>query len=213
MNRRELFAGLGTAFVAGEAVARQPAKLMLAKRKMYDAAYFENIEVLTHENKRVRFYEDLLQNKLVLVSMMYATCEGICPANTANLKRVHTLLGDKVGERISFLSITLRPEDDTPDVLKRYMRENDIGSHWTFVTGTKRDIERLRFKLGFYDSDPEVDGDRSQHTGIVRIGNDRYDRWVMSPAVAAPEQIVSVIATVDRDFDWRAGKPLQLKTA
>ena len=38
-----------------------------------------------------------------------------------------------------------------------------------------------------------IDGDISQHTGMLRIGNAMLDRWVMSPALAAPRQIVRAI--------------------
>lgn len=37
---------------------------------------FEGIVLRTHEGKTVRFYEDLLQGKIVLINFMYATCKG-----------------------------------------------------------------------------------------------------------------------------------------
>ncbi len=203
MNRRHLIAGLGAVFMTGRANAAAPITVQQKSAnvtgKMFDAAYFENIEVLTHQGERVRFYQDLVENKIVVFSMMYATCDGICPANTATIKRVHAILGDRVGRDIFFYSITLRPKDDTPEVLDHYVQKHGIGAGWKFLTGEAADIETLRFKLGFYDLDPAVDGDRSQHTGILRIGNDAYDRWVMAPLAAAPEQILHTIALVDRD--------------
>jgi protein SCO1/2 len=51
------------------------------------------------------------------------------------------------------------------------------------LTGASKDIEQLRYRLGFYDRDPAVDRDKSTHSGMVRIGNDKYDRWTMSPAL------------------------------
>ncbi|MCY1541606.1 hypothetical protein D9M68_773070 [compost metagenome] len=60
------------------------------------------------------------------------------------------------------------------------------------------DIEQLRYSLGFYDVDPLVDSDIANHSGILRIGNDAYERWTMAPALAEPEQILSTINHVDR---------------
>ena len=56
----------------------------------------------------------------------------------------------------------------------------------------------MRFALGFYDPDPVVDKDPTRHTGMVRIGNDAYDRWAHAPALATPEHIVSTIDRLDR---------------
>ena len=46
-----------------------------------------------------------------------------------------------------------------------------------FLTGHPGDIERLRRGLGFRDPDPRIDADRSQHAGIIAMGNGRTSRW------------------------------------
>jgi protein SCO1/2 len=56
----------------------------------------------------------------------------------------------------------------------------------------------LRRQLGFFDPDPAVDSNRSQHTGMVRIGNEPYDRWHMTPALGDAEPIVEAILHADR---------------
>jgi protein SCO1/2 len=158
--------------------------------------------VVTHEGELVDFYEDLLRDKVVMINMMYATCEGTCPLTTANLVRVHEQLGDRVGRDVHLYSITLRPQDDTAEVLKEYAEMHDVGPGWKFLTGEPRDIEFLRRKLGFYDQDPRIDQNNDQHAGIVRIGNDHYDRWAMAPTTAAPEQIISTLRFIARN--WRS---------
>ena len=76
--------------------------------------YFPNFELTTHEGKKVRFYDDLIKDKIVVINFMYANCEGICIPITMNLKRVQNLLGDRVGRDIFMYSITLKPKEDTP---------------------------------------------------------------------------------------------------
>jgi protein SCO1/2 len=165
---------------------------------MYDAQYFPNCVLYTHEGKRVKFYDDLIKNKLVAINMMYAQCEGICPISTANLRQVQQALGERVGRDIFMYSITLDPEHDTPEVLKEYVEARGIEPGWLFLTGKRADIEVIRLKLGFSDPDPLVDGDRAQHTGMITIGNDPYDRWHMTPALGDPEPIVDAILHADR---------------
>lgn len=39
------------------------------------AGHFPDVVLRTHDGNNVRFYEDLLKDKIVLINFMYATCE------------------------------------------------------------------------------------------------------------------------------------------
>lgn len=95
-------------------------------------------------------------------------------------------------------SITLLPDLDTPQMLKKYAVYNKIGPGWQFLKGKFSDIEIVRRKLDFYDLDPKVDANRTQHAGIVCIGHDAYDNWIMAPALGSHESILQVIEHADR---------------
>jgi protein SCO1/2 len=94
-------------------------------------------------------------------------------------------------------SLTLKPEHDTPRVLREYALKHEVRPGWTFVTGRPEDMELLRRRLGFVDPDPALDADRSQHIGVVRYGNERFQRWAACPAQAKPEVIVNQILWMD----------------
>src|SRR5215813_10354945 len=98
----------------------------ISSREMIRARYFPNVVLTTHEGKKVRFYDDLIKDKIVTINFMYATCEGVCPGITANLVEVQELLGKRVGRDIFMYSITLKPEQDTPKVLKNYVKMHRI---------------------------------------------------------------------------------------
>lgn len=154
---------------------------------------FPNPILQSHEGRKLKFYDDVVRGKIVVINMMYTVCTGICPGNTANLVRVQDMLGSRVGRDIFMVSLTLRPGFDTPAALQAYRAQYGIKPGWTFLTGTPGDVESIRRSLGFFDSDPAIDSDISQHTGMLRIGNDVRDRWVMTPALASPRQIVRTI--------------------
>ncbi|MDQ3259942.1 MAG: SCO family protein, partial [Pseudomonadota bacterium] len=105
-NRRMLITGLvGSAATA----LMQPAAARSATQpKGKSRSSFPNTSLITHEGKSVRFYDDLLRGKTVLINMMYAQCEGICPGMTANLSRVQKALGDQVGRTVFMYSLTLQ---------------------------------------------------------------------------------------------------------
>jgi protein SCO1/2 len=164
-----------------------------------------NVLLKTHTGASVRFYDDLVHDKLVVINMMYANCNNTCPPMTQNLLQVQQLLGDRVGKDIFMYSITLKPDQDSPEDLAHYARLNRVQPGWLFLTGSSPDIERLRLALGYYDPDPVIDKQDGRHVGMVRIGNDPFKRWGMAPALAAPEQIVSAIMHMDRKAPTRQG--------
>jgi len=141
-----------------------------------------NPELVSQDGRRLRFYDDLVRGKTVLIQFFFTTCEGSCPGTTAKLAHVREELGERFGRDVSFLSITLDPERDTPPVLADYAALYGAGEGWLFLTGSPADIESLRRRLGVYDLDPVIDADRTQHAGVVVLGNDRKQRWFMEPA-------------------------------
>ncbi|MGB7923168.1 MAG: SCO family protein [Pyrinomonadaceae bacterium] len=168
-------------------------------RETIQRRHLPNVALVTHEGKKVRFYDDLIKDKIVVINMMYATCEGICPAITSNLQKVQKLLGNRMGRDIFFYSITLKPERDTPEVLKEHVKMHGIQPGWLFLTGAPADIEVLRRKLGFVDPDPEVDKDTTNHIGNIRYGNEPLMLWAAMPGSIKPASLVEAIET---QVDW-----------
>jgi protein SCO1 len=154
---------------------------------------FPNFVLETHEGKKVRFYDDLLKNKIVVINMLYTYCSGICPANTSNLLQVQQELGKRLGRDIFMYSLTLQPEFDRPAALSAYVKLRGIKPGWTLLTGKPDEMEQIRRRLGFVDSDPVADADLSNHTGVVRVGNVALDRWFMMPALSRSQQISRAI--------------------
>jgi protein SCO1 len=85
-----------------------------------------------------------LKGKVVLVSFVYTTCNGVCPATTSLLQRIQKSLEQAKlwGTSVEFVSITLDPNRDTPEVLNRYARlfGADL-ARWHFLTGSPSDVD------------------------------------------------------------------------
>jgi protein SCO1 len=160
--------------------------------------HFPNVTLQTHDNRVVRFYDDVIKDKVVVLNFMYADCEGICPGITMNLAKVQRLLGRRVGREVFMYSISLEPAHDTPAVLKAYARDHQIGPGWTFLTGSAEDVERLRRSLGFVDPNPDLDKDKANHIGNIRYGNEPLTLWAACPGMADAPWIVESISWVIR---------------
>lgn len=207
MNRRTLMAALAAIPLAGEFLTKVSAQEFknISSRERLRERFFPNVVLTTHEGKKVRFYDDLLKDKIVMINFMYAKCEGVCPGITANLVRVQKLLAPRVGRDIFMYSITLKPEEDTPMALQHYAHMHHAGPGWLFLTGKPADIELLRRKLGFTNPDPVEDADKNQHIGMVRYGNERLQQWGGCPGLGHASFIAESIGWVDWPKEAKKG--------
>ncbi len=161
---------------------------------------FPNIELRTQCGTPVKFFDDLVKDRTVVINFMYTTCADICPGATQNLTYVHEALGPHMGEDILMISISLDPAVDTPAVLREY--DEIFGGPrpgWLYLTGDYDEIDGLRRALGVYDLDPVIDADRAQHGGILTLGNDRTNSWAALPTMANSSELAKSIIWLTRD--------------
>ena len=175
----------------GEASAQTPQ--VPAGSRDQIARHLPNVEFRTQDNRRVKFYDDLVKDKKILINFMYTECSGACPRTTSNLVKVHNKFGDRMGRDVFFLSISLTPDRDTPAKLKAYAEEQGCGDGWYFLNGRMDDVDRVRRSLGVYDN-PDV----AQHLGILTYGNEPEGKWGATSTLASADQIAwSVTRRID----------------
>src|SRR3989442_13559410 len=142
-------------------------------RERLQRYHLPNVELVTHDGKKVRFYDDLVKDRKVVINFMYTNCaDGTCPITTANLVQVQKLLGDRGGRAIFFYSITLSPDHDTPAVLPRHARAYSVPPGWPLLTGKPEHLERVRKALGFPYAAPAGDATKTTHGGMFRYGTE-----------------------------------------
>ncbi|HSR50550.1 MAG TPA: SCO family protein [Acidobacteriota bacterium] len=195
--RKILLAGLAAAAVAAAGLfivvvvlavhSRAPATKANDGRggSIWGANYFPNVPLTTHEGKKVRFFDDLIKDKVVCINFIYTNCPDSCPMETAKLREVARLLGDRVGKDIFFYSITIDPGYDTPEVLAAYVKKFQIGPGWLFLTGKKDDITLLRKKFGIYMKDDEREKPNDHNLSMI-VGNQSTGRWQKSSPFENP---------------------------
>jgi len=182
--------------IAGDAgTAPQPEPQNVARERIRKR-YFPDVVLRTQDDRKVRFYKDLIKDKIVTINFFYAQCDGVCPGVTANLVQVQKLLAGRVGRELFMYSISLKPEQDTPKALREYAGMFHMGPGWELLTGNPEDIELLRRSLGFTNPDPKLDQDKSQHIGNIRYGNEPLMEWAACPGLADPKWIAESISWV-----------------
>jgi protein SCO1/2 len=110
-----------------------------------------------------------LRGKVVAVTFIYTQCPDICPMLTQKMVDIQDELGADFGAKIAFLSITLDPEHDTPEVLKDYAQFWGAKPEgWSFLTGSLDAVRDVTRDYGVFFSKKE-DGsvEHSQLTTLV----------------------------------------------
>ena len=153
------------------------------------ARYFTNLALVTQDKRSVRFYDDMIRNKVVLINVMFAGCSSICSAMTSNLVGVQELLRHDE-TRYHMVSITVDPMNDTPEALKAYADARGVKEGWTFLTGSKQNIDWVLYKLGSYVKEP------MEHSNVLLIGNDSAGVWTKALAMDKPSEIAAAARRV-----------------
>jgi len=98
------------------------------------------------------------EGDILVVDFFFTTCPTICPIMTKQMARLQWMLEDPAYDDVSFLSHTVNPSHDTPEVLLEYAKEEGADlERWTFVTGDQEEIYTQGVK-GYLISSQEDDG-------------------------------------------------------
>lgn len=123
---------------------------------------------LTNHHGETITQEDML-GKVYVVEFFFTTCPSICPIMHKSLVKVQ----DKYfgNPNVAFVSVTINPEFDTPEVLNAYAKENNVtNNNWQFLTGELDDIYALANQgFNLYAAEaPEVEGG-FEHSGFFAL--------------------------------------------
>jgi protein SCO1/2 len=162
------------------------------------AARIPNASFRTHENKAVRFYDDLIRGRQVMVMMMYANCETFCPLATQRMVELHhQALAHRMGKDLFIVNVSLKPEQDDPAALRAYAAmHRALLPGWTFVTGDRYDVDTLRYRFFSHDH-IGIDQDVNQHAGLMKIVNDPVGRWFHADIFASTRTVLEHIQWSD----------------
>ncbi|HET6979348.1 MAG TPA: SCO family protein [Pyrinomonadaceae bacterium] len=155
--------------------------------------YFSDVELINQDGEKMRFYNDVLKNKVVIINTFFSTCTSVCPPMNRNLEKIQDALGDRLGKDAFLVSITVDPETDTPTRLKEYSRRFHAKPGWTFLTGKKENVDWALYKLGQY---VETKGD---HTTIIIIGNEPKGLWKKALGLAKADELFRIVEDVIND--------------
>jgi len=179
--------------VCSSLAAQEPKQTPSATDESPAKKYFTDVLLVNQNGEEMRFYSDLLQNKVIVINSFFATCKGSCLPLNRNLEKLQKALGDHMGKEVYFVSISVDPTVDTPANLKAYAKKLNAGPGWYFLTGDKENVDFALKKIGQF-----VD-DKNDHLNIFIIANERTGLWKKAFGLAPDTELMKVVESVLND--------------
>jgi len=172
---------------------QQPEPAASARVRSPAEKYFSDVELINQDGQKMRFYSDVLKDKVVVINTFFTNCTGACPPINRNLEKVQEALGDRLGRDAFLVSMSVDPETDTPARLKEYSRRFHARPGWIFLTGKKENVDWALYKLGQYVET------KDNHTNIIIIGNEPKGLWKKAFGLAKADEIIKMVEDVISD--------------
>ena len=172
---------------------QQPVSIAPARAPSPAEKYFSDVELINQDGQKMRFYSDVLKDKVVVINTFFTTCTGVCPPINRTLERMQEALGDRLGKDAFLVSMSVDPETDTPVRLKEYSRRFHARPGWIFLTGKKENVDWALYKLGQYVET------KDNHTNIIIIGNEPKGLWKKAFGLAKADELMKIVEDVIND--------------
>jgi len=157
--------------------------------------YFTNLDLINQDGEKVRFFDDVLKDKVVIINFIFTHCEGACPIITQKLTRVRDRLEGNIGNPIQFVSLSLDPQRDTPAAMKEFARVHKADHEgWVFLTGKAAHLDEIIKRLGQFTDDIEA------HSTMMLAGNVKTAHWMkIMPQEQPPGIAEKLVLLIDEN--------------
>ncbi|RIJ10253.1 SCO family protein [Pseudomonas sp. 91RF] len=161
-------------------------KAPAASTQEHTQVKFVDVPLLDQNGKTVHLEQDLVHNKIVVMSFIYTSCTTVCPVVSSIMGKVQKQLGSRVGGEVQLVSISIDPQRDDPKRLRDYARSFQRGPGWSWLTGSSQSINATLKGLGSFS------GDFKNHQPLILVGDGNSRHWMRyygftDPALLAKE--------------------------
>jgi len=109
------------------------------------------------------------RGKTLVLSFFFTSCPSVCPKQTRVLGDARRALPADVRERVEFLSVSVDPENDTPEALRRFAREHAAGLDFTFARASDEETRALTKRLAVFDARRPGGDEPAGHTTAIYL--------------------------------------------
>ncbi len=143
-----------------------------------------DVTLVDQTGQRVPIAEVLNGDEPILLNFIFTTCTAVCPVMSATFEQVQQGLAEDSG-KVSMVSISIDPEQDTPAALAAYAERFDAGTQWRFLTGSLTDSIAVQQAFDAYR------GDKMNHAPLTLLRPERDAPWIRFDGFASANDLVA----------------------
>lgn len=130
-----------------------------------------DVTLINQDGREVRFKNLMESDKPIIIDFIFGTCTTICPILSAGFHNLQQKLGDE-SQKVHLVSISIDPENDTPRIMKEYLKRYRAKPGWDFLTGSRDDIDKVMRAFNAYIPN------KMYHFPLTLIHAPKDDTWV-----------------------------------
>ncbi len=101
------------------------------------------VSLVDAQGETVEFLPFIDAGGPVLMQFVFATCSTICPILSASFSSAQAELNQLSTGKLRLISISIDPEQDTPEQLRSYAQRFKAGDNWHFFTGNSDAVQQV----------------------------------------------------------------------
>jgi len=150
-----------------------------------------DVVLVNQDGQKIPFKSYLQTDKPVMVEFIYATCTTICPVLSAGFANLQHKLGPDAAA-VVLVSISIDPENDSPPVMKEYLKKYGAGPGWDFLSGTRADIDTVMRAFDAYVSN------KMYHLPLTLIRSPADGSWVRIKGLMGAADLQDELAQISK---------------
>lgn len=162
--------------------------LAQAESKTYKTTFekynIPDVTLINQDGKRVPFKKIMESNKPVVLNFIFGTCTTICPVLSAGYINLQQKLGTD-SDKVHLISISIDPENDSPKVMKEYLKRYRAKPGWDFLTGSRKDIDTVMRAFDAYIPN------KMSHYALTLIHPPKEDKWIRIYGIMSSSEFVA----------------------
>lgn len=197
MRRRRLIFGAITVFLAGCLIAPPGNAQQSSTSEAIEVdirgvkVKIPDVVVTDQDGRKVRFYSDLIKDKVVVLSFFYTSCTFVCTRQGQVFSELQSLLGERLGKSVFLVSVTSDPVRDNPERLKAWAERYKVNPGWILVTGDEAEMNRL-----LHPFTGNKAGRGALHVPSTFFANGKTGVWTSAVGVFSPEHLLETLTSI-----------------
>jgi protein SCO1/2 len=158
--------------------------MMMQRTSMSQVNYdVPPVRLVRDDGKAVSLPEELNDGRPVILNFIYTTCTTVCPVTSHTFEQLQEMLGEE-RTKVHMISISIDPEQDTPERLAAYARKYEAAPQWHFYTGTSEASLTAQRAFDVYR------GDKMNHSPVTLLRAAPGKSWERIEGFASAEDLL-----------------------